>query len=73
MTSAKPICTPLIASTRLSGCKTTQSESKKEYMSRVPYASVVGSLMYAMVCTRLDLAQEVSVVNRYMSNPRKEH
>jgi len=37
-------------------------------MSKVPYASIVDSLMYAMVCTRPDIAQVVKVVNRYMSN-----
>lgn len=42
-------------------------------MTRVPYASAVGSLMYAMVCTRPDIAQAVSVVSRYMSQPGKEH
>ena len=73
MESAKSIYTPLTTSICPSELNTTQSESEKEYMSRVPYASVVESLMYTMVCTRLDLAQEVSVVNRYMSNPRKEH
>jgi len=69
MTSAKPICTPLIASTRLSGLNTTQSESKKEYMSRVSYASVVGNLMYVMVCTRSNLEQAISVMSSYMGNP----
>jgi len=42
-------------------------------MSRVPYASVAGSLMYAMVCTRPDLAYAVSTVSRFMSNPAKQH
>jgi hypothetical protein len=42
-------------------------------MSRVPYSSVVGSLMYAMVCTRPDIAHAVGVVSRYMNNPGKEH
>jgi hypothetical protein len=42
-------------------------------MSHVPYASVVGSLMYAMVYTRLDIAQAVGVLRRYMSKPGKEH
>ena len=36
-------------------------------MSRIPYASVVGSIMYAMTCTRPD------VVNRYQGNPSKAH
>uniref|UniRef100_A0A3Q7HPF2 Reverse transcriptase Ty1/copia-type domain-containing protein n=1 Tax=Solanum lycopersicum TaxID=4081 RepID=A0A3Q7HPF2_SOLLC len=50
-----------------------KSEEEKEYMSRVPYASAVGSLMYAMVCTRPDLAHAVSVVSRFMGQPGKEH
>jgi len=31
-------------------------------MSRVLYASAIGSLMYAMVCTRPDLAYTISTV-----------
>jgi hypothetical protein len=42
-------------------------------MSKIPYASVVGCLMYAMVCTRLDLAHTVSTVSRYMVNRGIEH
>ena len=42
-------------------------------MSKVPYASVVGSLMYAMVRTRLDISHTMGVVSRYMSHPRIEH
>jgi hypothetical protein len=42
-------------------------------MSRVPYSSTVGSLMYAMVCTRPDIAHAVGVVRRYMNNPGKEN
>jgi phosphoribosyl-AMP cyclohydrolase len=42
-------------------------------MSHVSYASAVGSLMYAMVCTRSDIAHGVGFLSRYMSKPRKEH
>ena len=42
-------------------------------MSHVPYASAIGSLMYAMVCTRPDIAHAVGVLSRYMSKPGKEH
>ena len=42
-------------------------------MSHVPYSSAVGSIMYAMVCTRLDISHAISVVSRYMANPGKEH
>nr|GEX33554.1 retrovirus-related Pol polyprotein from transposon TNT 1-94 [Tanacetum cinerariifolium] len=49
------------------------NEDDKEDMSRVPYSSAVGSLMYVMVCIRPDLAHAVSVVSRYMHNPGKLH
>ena len=42
-------------------------------MSRVPYSSAVGPLMYAMVCSRPDLSYALSVVSRLMANPDKEH
>jgi len=42
-------------------------------MFRVPYASVVGSMMYAMVCTRLDIAHVVGVLSRFMSKLGKEN
>ena len=38
-------------------------------MTLVPYASAIGSLMYAMVCTRPDIAHALGVVSRYMANP----
>jgi hypothetical protein len=38
-----------------------------------PYREMVGSLMYAMVATRPDLAQALSVVSRYLSCPKDIH
>jgi hypothetical protein len=73
MENAKPVNTPLANYFRLSTsqCPTTVEET--EDMSKVPYASAVGCLMYAMVCTRPDLAHAVSVVSKYMANPGKRH
>ena len=42
-------------------------------MFRVPYASVISSLMYAMVYTRPDIAHTVGVLSKFMSKPGKEH
>ncbi|MCO5556931.1 hypothetical protein L7F22_010486 [Adiantum nelumboides] len=42
-------------------------------MAKIPYASACGSLMYAMVATRPDIAYAVGVVSRFMSNPGKKH
>ena len=42
-------------------------------MSNVPHQSAVGSLMYAMVCTRLDIAHAMEVISIYMSNLGRPH
>ena len=42
-------------------------------MSKVPYALAIDCLMYAMVCTRLDITYAVGIVSRFMSRPRKQH
>ncbi|KAK6123908.1 hypothetical protein DH2020_042351 [Rehmannia glutinosa] len=42
-------------------------------MQKIPYASAVGSLMYAQVCTRPDIAFVVGMLGRYLSNPGMDH
>ena len=42
-------------------------------MSKVSYASTIGSLMYVMVCTRPNIAHAMEVMSRFMSRPRKQH
>ncbi|KAM1523155.1 hypothetical protein ACFX10_013206 [Malus domestica] len=42
-------------------------------MNMIPYASAIGSLMYAMICTRPDIAYAVSITSRYQSNPGPVH
>ena len=51
----------------------SQEEEEEEDMSRVPYASAIGSLIYAMVCTRLDISHATRILSGYMSKLRKEH
>jgi hypothetical protein len=73
MENAKPVSTPLANHFRLSTSQCPKTVEETEDMSKVPYASAVGCLMYAMVCTRLDLAHAMSVVSKYMANPGKQH
>jgi hypothetical protein len=42
-------------------------------MACVPYASVIGVLIYEMVCTRIDISHAVGLLSRYMLTPIKEH
>jgi len=73
MDKAKPMSSPLADHMKLSSSQCLTGKEDKDEMKKVPYTSVVGSLMYAMVCTRLDIAHAVGVVSRFMSNPGKEH
>jgi hypothetical protein len=49
------------------------TQEEEEDMSHVMYANAVGSLMYAMVCTRPDIAHAMGFLSRYMSKLGKEH
>ena len=73
MEKAKVVSTPLATHFKLSSKQSPSNEDEKLYMQRVPYASAVGSLMYAMVCTRPDIAHAVGMVSRFLSNPSREH
>jgi hypothetical protein len=73
MHDAKSVSTPIAPHFKLSAEQCPSTDEDFEYMSRVPYSSVVGSLMYAMVCSRPDLSYAMSLVSRYMANPGKEH
>lgn len=70
---AKTRSTPLGSHLNLSKDQSPKTDEERKYMSKVLYASAVGSLMYDMVCTRPDIAHAVGVVSRYMSDPGKEH
>ena len=73
MNEAKPVSTPLGSHFKLSKEQSLKTKEERDHMSKVPYASAVSSLMYAMVCTKLDMAHAVKFISRYMSRPRKQH
>ena len=55
MHGSKPIKVPIPIGVNLSADQCPKTEEEEEDMSHVLYASVVGSLVYAMVCTRQDI------------------
>ncbi|MCQ7012854.1 hypothetical protein M9Y11_18445, partial [Clostridioides difficile] len=57
----------------LSRDQSPKTSEEIEAMKTIPYASAVGSLMYAMLCTRPDICFAVGMVSRYQSNPGKAH
>nr|GEZ27716.1 hypothetical protein [Tanacetum cinerariifolium] len=70
---AKSVGTSLAENFKLSKKQCPSSVEEKLKIKQVPYASAVGSLIYAMVCTRPDLAHALSVVSTYLSNPSRAH
>ncbi|KAH9672469.1 hypothetical protein KPL70_017737 [Citrus sinensis] len=48
----KPVCTPLTPYFKLSSSSCPKSQKECDYMARVPDASAVGSLMYAMLAVK---------------------
>ena len=55
----------------LSQCLKNDLEHKE--MDNIPYASLVGSLMYAQTCTRPDISFAVGMLGLYQSNPGSFH
>jgi len=59
---------------RFSKSQSPAIDSEKYHeMRKVPFMELVGSLIYAMVCTRPDIAYSVGVLARYMSNYGDDH
>ena len=46
-----------------SQCPTTKDE--RERMDKIPYALAIGSIMYAMLCTRPDVSYALSMTSRF--------
>ena len=66
MQECKLVKVPTLVGVRLYAEQCLKTQEEEEYMSCVPYASVVGSLMYATVCTRPNITHVVGVLSRYI-------
>ena len=64
---------PMSHGKRFSEKQCPSSDEERSRMSKVPYASAVGSIMYAMICTRPDVSYALSVASRYQANPGESH
>ena len=76
MADCKPVWTPMVANQRVSAEDPHDNRILHNIDingKKVAYASVVGSLMYAMLGTRPDIAYAVGVLGRYSANPKACH
>ena len=62
MKDYSPSIAPIVKGNKLSLNQCLKNDLEKESMKNIPYASVVGSLMYAQVCTRLDIACAIGML-----------
>src|SRR5665213_1590209 len=73
MQNSKKGFLPMSSGINFSKAQCPTSSEEKSNMDKVPYASAVGSIMYAMICTRPDVSYALSVLSRYQSNPGDPH
>lgn len=73
MSTCKAGESPISKGDKLHKDQCPRNEVERRDMEKRPYAKLVGSLMYAQVYTRLDIAFAVGVLSRYQSNPGFEY
>src|SRR3990170_6844374 len=59
---------PVLQGVKLSKTQSPTAAEERERMKIIPYASAIGSIIYAMLCTRPDMCLAISLVGRYQSN-----
>ena len=69
--SASPA--PIVKGDKFGTFQCPRNNYESAQMKSIPYASIVGSIMYAQVCTRPDLAFVTGMLGRYQSNPGLDH
>lgn len=48
--------------------KSPLTKEEMDHMHKIPYASVIGFIMYAMLCTQPDVSYVLSAKSRYQSD-----
>ena len=64
---------PMIQGKTLSKSQCPTTANERERMNEIPYASAIGWIMCAMLCTRPDVSHALNLTSRYQSDPGEEH
>ena len=64
---------PMSQGIHLSKRMSPKTPEERNIMSSIPYASAIGSIMYAMLCTRPDVAYALGIVSRFQADPGEDH
>ena len=64
---------PISHGITLSKSQCPNTEDERDRMSKIPYASAIGSIMYAILCIRPNISYALSITSRYQSDPCESH
>jgi hypothetical protein len=73
MEDSKKGSMPVVKGITLSVTHCPATAKEREKMQQIPYASAIGSIMYAMLSTRPDVSLALSLTSRFQSNPGMLH
>ncbi|GKF52366.1 hypothetical protein Tco_0159276 [Tanacetum coccineum] len=73
MDNSKRVYIPMQERLDLNKTQGASIPKKVKHMQNVPYASAVGSIMYAVRCTRPDIAFAQNITSRFQQNPGESH
>ena len=73
MDQAKKVFLPMLQGVKLSQTRCPITVEDREKLKVIPYASAIGSIMYAMLCTRPDVCLAISLAERYQGNLGVDH
>ena len=64
---------PVLQGVKLSQTQSPTTAEDRKRMKVIPYTSVIGSIKYAMMCTRLIVYLTMSLERGYNSDPEVDH
>ena len=73
MEQSKKECLPMLQGVRLSKTQNPTTAEDRKRMKVIPYASVIGSIKYAMLCARSIVYPTLSLAREYNSNLGVDH
>ena len=73
MENSKKGGVPIAKGTVLNKSQSPATDIETKHMQAIPYASAIGSIMYAMLCTRPDVSYALSMTSRFQQSPGVAH
>ena len=73
MEQSKKEFLPVLQGVKLSKTQSPTTAEDRKRMKVIPYASVIGSIKYAMLCTRPIVYLTMSLARGYNSDPGVDH